>query len=383
MTIRKLSIVLLSLMFSLVAMIAIAEENNIPTIDTAIPLSPNDTKDKYSLKITGKNFGQKQNGSLVQLTFIKDGQKVETVPITADHNKWSDKEILVETPPVSSDTVFVELNIQTGGGADKHTTTIVKEVRNYQFTFVPKAEKILSPRYLRGHAPLSSYLPTYIGETPVHSASTNEGELKIQFSVKFEIIEETDWYFGYTQKSFWSIQKESEPFRETNYSPETFWLYKPDKLSWLPVVQAGIFRHESTGEAGVGSHGWNITYVEPAFYWKGLYILPRLWVPSVAQGFREKEAAPDNPDIFKYYGYGKLSAIYERKEAQYSLSLQHAPRDNSITWEGQVDFSVGAIVKNLKLNPNLFIQARNGYGEGLKTYNVKTSSVVIGVSVVR
>jgi phospholipase A1 len=254
-------------------------------------------------------------------------------------------------------------------------------------------EDDLPARYAKKHDAFHSYLPTYIGWTASHSDSTREGELKLQFSVKYEVLDETDWYFGYTQKSFWSIQKESSPFRETNYAPELFSIYKRSGLSWLPVIQAGIYRHESTGESGVGSHGWDITYIEPAFYWKGLYIITSVWVPSIVQGFDEKKAAPDNPDIFRYFGYGKLSAIYGNKDLQIALSLQYAPIDHGITWEGQADVSWKSIAETLnsifgfnhaaKWNPYYFIQARNGYGEGLKTYNVKTSSIVLGISLVR
>ncbi len=156
----------------------------------------------------------------------------------------------------------------------------------------------LPARYSKDHDAFHSYQPTYIGYSVSNSDSRNEGELKFQFSVKYEILDNSDWYFGYTQKSFWSVQKSSAPFRETNYSPETFWLYKPSGLSWLPVVQAGFYRHESTGESGVGSHGWDITYLEPAFYWNGLYIIPRVWAPSIVQGFNKNKAAPDNPDTY-------------------------------------------------------------------------------------
>jgi phospholipase A1 len=252
----------------------------------------------------------------------------------------------------------------------------------------------LPARYSRGTDAFHSYLPSYIGYTVHNSDSDNTKELKFQFSVKYEFIENSEWYFAYTQKSFWSTQKASAPFRETNFTPETFWLYKADNLPWLPVIQAGIFRHESTGEEGIGSHGWNITYVEPAFHWGGLYIIPRIWAPSVLHGFDEKKAATDNPDIFRYFGYGKLSAIYgSNSDIQLALSLQYAPKDNSTTWEGQADIawrSMAAAFNKLlgisyipKWNPSYFVQARNGYGEGLKTYNAKTSSVIVGVSLVR
>ncbi len=252
----------------------------------------------------------------------------------------------------------------------------------------------LPARYSSEADSFHSYLPSYMGYSLDNSVPGNKGELKFQFSVKYELIADTDWYFGYTQKSFWSIRKESAPFRETNFSPETFWLYKPEGISWLPVVQVGMYRHESTGEDGNGSRGWDLTYLEPAFHWNGIYVIARVWAPSVVQGFNKTKAAPDNPDIFKYQGYGRLTVIYGNdSDVQLSLSLQHAPTDNSIAWESQADVPWKTVAKILrplfgidyipKWNPSYFIQARNGYGEGLKTYNVKTSSVVFGVSLVR
>ncbi len=251
----------------------------------------------------------------------------------------------------------------------------------------------LPSRYSKNPGAFHSYLPTYFGYTVDNSDSDNVRELKFQFSVKYEVLENSDWYFGYTQKSFWSIQKSSAPFRETNYSPDTFWLSKTG-ISWMPVVQVGIYRHESTGEAGAGSHGWDITYLEPVFHWNNLSIIPRVWAPSFIQGFNPNKSAPDNPDIFKYLGYGKLSAVYGKESVgQLSLSLQHATIDNSITWEAQADLSwksIAEVVNRIfgfghspEWNPFYFIQARNGYGDGLKTYNVRTSSVVLGISLVR
>jgi outer membrane phospholipase A len=239
-----------------------------------------------------------------------------------------------------------------------------------------------------------SYLPSYVGYTPSHSNSSNEGELKFQFSVKYELVKNWNWFFAYTQKSFWSIQEDSEPFRETNFSPETFWQYKPNNLTWLSAVQLGIYRHESTGESGAGSHGWDTSYVEPTFQWKGLYIIPRIWVPSILQGFDKDEAAPDNTDIFKYYGYWNITAVYgNKKSSQLSVMLQPARIDDTITYELQFDISwkkMADIFNNLTgfkykpdWNPYYFIQVRDGYGESLKSYNEKTSSVVIGVSLIR
>jgi len=252
----------------------------------------------------------------------------------------------------------------------------------------------LLPHYSKDSGSFYPYLPTYIGYTTNHSDPENRQELKFQVSVKYELIEESDWYFAYTQKSFWSTQKPSAPFRESNFAPEMFWLYRTDNKPWMPFVQVGFFRHESTGEAGPESRGWNITYIEPAFKLGEAYIIPRVWVPSVLHEFNENKSATDNPDIYRYLGYGKLTAIVgTRSETQTALTLQYAPKDRAITWEVQADLTwryLSEVISKVtgikyvpKWNPSYFLQARNGYGEGLKTYNQKTSSVVVGISMVR
>jgi outer membrane phospholipase A len=81
---------------------------------------------------------------------------------------------------------------------------------------VSSAADGLLPHYSKDSGSFYPYLPTYIGYTTNHSDPENRYELKFQVSVKYELIEESDWYFAYTQKSFWSTQKLSAPFRESN-----------------------------------------------------------------------------------------------------------------------------------------------------------------------
>lgn len=255
-------------------------------------------------------------------------------------------------------------------------------------------KETMPPRISKEPNGMSPYLPNYIGYNTNHSNANNEGELKFQISVKQEIIIDTNWFFAYTQKSFWSIQESSEPFRENNLSPETFWQYKAKNIAWMPSVQLGIFRHESTGEAGLGSHGWDTTYIEPTFLWKDLYIVARAWVPAFIHSFDIKKAAPDNTDILKYYGNGEVTFIYGvGMPSMHSLKLGYAPLDDSVAWEYQADISWKKMAVwwnkltgwkyRPNWNPHYFVQWRSGYGEGLKTYNRKTSSFVIGVNFVR
>lgn len=236
-----------------------------------------------------------------------------------------------------------------------------------------------------------SYRPSYIGYRASHSNDNHEGELKFQFSLKYRLTPEdilenrkvlnavsSNWFFGYTQKSFWSIQESSEPFRENNFAPEFFKEIKYgewDEDKYLKLVRIGLYHHESTGESGTGSHGWNTSYLEAVLKYGDFVIAPKIWVPEF---FSHKEdAAPDNPDIFDYYGYGELKIFYEYSE-NYIHSIMYRQGNNSERYgfRWQTDFKIKG------WNPRFFVQYWSGYGESLKDYNNKTNGLVIGLSAI-
>lgn len=238
-----------------------------------------------------------------------------------------------------------------------------------------------------------SYRPSYFGYRLNHSNKDNEGEVKFQLSLKYQITRSnvfedvayansvmSNWYFGYTQKSFWSIQKSSEPFRESNFSPE---LFKEAHFSaWgsedrFKFLRFGLYQHESTGEAGVGSHGWNITYIEPVWKYGDVSFAPKIWVPFF---FSSKEkVAPDNVDIFDYYGYGEIKLSYDQSARwRHNMMYRQGSSSDQYGFQWQTDFAF-----NLdNLNPKVFIQYWSGYGESLKDYNNKTNGLLIGISAV-
>jgi phospholipase A1 len=238
-----------------------------------------------------------------------------------------------------------------------------------------------------------SYRPSYFGYRLNHSNTDNEGEIKFQLSLKYQISKNdvaesmpmlntviNNWYFGYTQKSFWSIHESSQPFRESNFSPEFF--KEINYSNWesddiFKLLRLGLFQHESTGEAGAGSHGWNLTYLEPILKYRKLTFAPKFFAPVL---FRSKQkAAPDNPDIFDYYGYTELKLIYDQTD-KYRHSLMYRQGDNrdlyGFQWQTDIAFH-----RN-NWNPKIFIQYWSGYGESLKDYNHENQGLVIGMSAV-
>lgn len=238
-----------------------------------------------------------------------------------------------------------------------------------------------------------SYRPSYFGFRQGHSDSGNEGEVKFQLSLKYQLTENEElesyplindviknWYFGYTQKSFWSIQESSQPFRESNYAPEFFKEMKFSSLNddrALKTIRLGLFRHESTGEAGPGSRGWNITYIEPIYKFGDFSAAFKLWVPAF---FREEsDVAPDNPDIFDFYGHGEIRFFYKQSDT-FQHSMMYRQGDNSDLYGFRWQTDIALTIEDW--TPKIFIQYWSGYGESLKDYNNKTDGVVIGFSAV-
>jgi phospholipase A1 len=221
------------------------------------------------------------------------------------------------------------------------------------------------------HLSFRSYKINYAGYVFHDSQKNHKGSIKFQFSFKKELVDDTGYFFGYTQKSFWDIQDESEPFRENNYAPEMFKIFNmtnPDNyFSSLKYIQLGI-KHESTGEDGNESHGWNTIYVEPIFILGNFSISSTIWLLF---------HAPDNEDILDYYGDGLLKITwFANKNNQHSLSFRKGRLSDKYAAMYQWDKTFGGYGNNIKI----FLQLWSGYGEGLENYNVKNESAIFGVS---
>jgi phospholipase A1 len=95
-------------------------------------------------------------------------------------------------------------------------------------------------------------------------------EIKIQLSLKVPLnydsmfIEGDSLYFSFTIASWWQAYASeiSEPFRETNYQPELFYIAP---TQWHPndanVAWLVGFEHQSNGRSGSFSRSWNRAYI--------------------------------------------------------------------------------------------------------------------------
>lgn len=220
-------------------------------------------------------------------------------------------------------------------------------------------------------SPFSPHRANYLVLGPENSPHTGNITSKFQLSLKYDTG--ANWFFAYSQRSFWDITEESDPAIDHNFEPETFYRWHPrlvDGGRWgLGVVHLG-FVHESNGRGGSDSRVWNRAYVEPRLRWGGLLFEPKLW----AILHRDEQ----NRDIADYYGYADIVLGYETdSEQRITLTGRQGREHGSV----RLDLSVPmrSLLPASRMRPYLYAQAWAGYGETLLHYNQRTTAIRVGI----
>jgi len=208
----------------------------------------------------------------------------------------------------------------------------------------------------------------------------NSFETSFQFSIEKPISYN---FFGlresisgaYTQKSFWQTISDSSPFRETNYKPEIFIQFPYNNSETIKGFKLSLI-HESNGRSIGESRSWNRLYLESYLQLSNLFVIPRVWyrIP-------EKSSHDDNPDIYKYYGYGDLTLLYPYKKHTFELMLRNNIRLNSQN-KGAAQLNWTFPLPEFLSTPNSygFLQVFSGYGESLIDYDRETNKIGIGIA---
>jgi len=218
-------------------------------------------------------------------------------------------------------------------------------------------------------------------------------EAKFQFSAKFDIWPNRGQhavYFAFTQKSLWDIYRPSLPFVENNYAPELFYSffhvpgrYEPEPGCGFFLERAGVI-HESTGEEGEDSRGWNRVYGESRF---ACYDRAHRYLALTLQVWAPPFGTKDNPDIASYQGYGELAASVGSDRGRGWLGdWELCAR----TRKGTKDWRVGSLELDgrwrprygdfWRFTPYLYAQLFTGYGETLLSYDHTTTSFRVGIA---
>ena len=221
-------------------------------------------------------------------------------------------------------------------------------------------------------------------------------EVEFQFSFKKQLSYDLFGFneyinLAYTQKVWWQLYTDSGPFRETNYLPEVFvsvpTSQKVDDITGLKAVKVG-FLHESNGQEGYRSRSWNRIYLTGLWQWKNLFLSTRVWhrisEDEKSEGYYDglssdpNESGDDNPDIYKYLGYGDIKLDYLYKNSHFGLLFRNNLRISGDN-KGAIELNYSHPITDAA-NTFLYIKLFNGYGESLIDYNRNVTKAAIGFS---
>ncbi len=247
----------------------------------------------------------------------------------------------------------------------------------------------LPPRRDTGERPWS-VLTNLSADEPVYvvAGSGTDTDVKIQLSFQYQLFGRADesptsWLdgfrFAYTQRIFWDVPADSQPFRDVSYQPELFYRYDlPGELWGGHVGARAGFLHESNGKGGPDSRGYQYLYIQPQIAFPvGSYTVsigPRLAAYVLGRD--------NNPDIARYRGHQALSLSIGRDDG---LKLSTFSRYNFSTGKGSVDADLTYPVRRLIGRTPLYlvVQGFTGYGEDLLDYNRRQTRVRAGLGIIR
>jgi len=236
---------------------------------------------------------------------------------------------------------------------------------------------------------LTAYRPNYILPVTYNSKKNVEAfrsafpdigmddvEAKFQISFKaklWDISERWNLWAAYTQENWWQVYNdvESAPFRETNYQPEVFVSYAPERdFLGLDVSSLSLgFNHQSNGRGELLSRSWNRIIAGTTIEHGNLVVNPRVWwrIP-------EDDEDDDNPQTDDYYGYGDVRLGYNWHDMNFVALLRNNLRSDDNRGAVQLDWT-------FPLNRRFkgYVQWFYGYGESMIDYDVKTNRIGIGV----
>lgn len=234
---------------------------------------------------------------------------------------------------------------------------------------------------------ISAYKPIYF----LVGADPSESRFQFSFRYRFlspglSVVKKHHWIQGfqiaYTQTSFWDLGARSQPFQDSSYMPELFFI-SPNLMKMNIGVcdiffQAGI-QHESNGRDEDFSRSTNYLYAKPLLVFFnekaefGLQIAPKIWT------YTENDDET-NPDLCDYRGYFELEIkAGKAKNIVFTSHFRHAKKGSSITLDVTYPLS------NLFENIDIYLQAQyaNALAESLINYKERTRAFRIGFSIVR
>jgi phospholipase A1/A2 len=189
-------------------------------------------------------------------------------------------------------------------------------------------------------------------------------------------------YFAMTIQAWWQLYADeiSKPFRETNYTPEIFYVLP---LPWQPfdgnMATSIHFEHQSNGQTQLLSRSWNRIHLSMVYERDDFALAFKPWyrVPENAKTDPLEPRGDDNPDIEDYLGHYELIGAYAfNDEHKVSMNL----RKNWGTGNGSLELNYTFPFPGSTRLVGM-LQYFTGYGESMIDYNHKQQKLGFGIAV--
>lgn len=202
-----------------------------------------------------------------------------------------------------------------------------------------------------------------------HKDITSEFSISLKKLIASDIIGlNEDYYFAYTQLSWWDIYADSSPFYENNYQPEIYTQIPVDFYNFNHIRFG--FLHDSNGKGELESRSWNRIYSSFELDFGKLSLTPRLWL-------RLPDNKDDNPAIVKYNGIIDLTAYYKLPSGSFIQSIfsnnLRFDKENKSSFELRYLHYIGD-------GFYIYLSGFSGYGYELVYYKKYQNRIGIGIA---
>lgn len=224
---------------------------------------------------------------------------------------------------------------------------------------------------------------------PSNDYKRKSNEAQYQLSIKVPLYRNflntgAELFTAYTQNSYWQVYDtaHSSPFRETNYMPELFMEWTPNKKlgsSLLKTIRVAII-HQSNGQDLGKSRSWNRTEMMFVFQKENIFYGFNAWNrwDEQTKTSRTQIDGDDNVNIQKYIGKQRYFIKYKSDIGNILLSHQNSLFGYDINkGNTKLDLTFPSPNKNV----DFFIRGFHGYGESLIDYDVKIDRISFGIMI--
>lgn len=254
------------------------------------------------------------------------------------------------------------------------------------FNYTGYQPNFFLPVHVRKRANVTPYSSTqgYADKLPHYE----NNEAKLQLSLRTKVAQDlvlpgADLWVAYTQESLWQLYNRgaSSPFRNTDYQPELIYVVPtPSQWQGLPLgwrwrMTQLAFVHQSNGQVDPLSRSWNRVYAAAGLDHGDVGLSWRI----ERRTDNASTATNNNPDIVDYLGSQQVQVDWSPGRSLASLVWRP-----SFSGKGalRLDWSY-PVFSDRPDGLRWYAQVFQGHGESLLEYNVRQSSLGLGLTILK